>query len=192
MTRGMASKTTPTELVPPAPPIQAVPIQATPVQATPVQVSHGQAGQVQSVGSTSSVGASPQAAQQVLQETFDDLEVLESIQDLPPLKSGQLPRFMLAKNRARFQRMLTWYKNKWAWLNIAPLSGVNKLFKQQTKELEGIRAHKLDYEMEIEMGALTPSQRSYKFDELKMCKAHEKLAVCLLSKMQIKIKSGRR
>ena len=75
---------------------------------------------------------------------------------------------------------------------MAPLSGVNKLFKQQTKELEGIRSNKLDYEMELETGTLTPSQRSYRRDELKMCKVHEKMAVHLISKMQVKIKSGRR
>jgi hypothetical protein len=75
---------------------------------------------------------------------------------------------------------------------VAPLSGVNKLFKQQTKELEGIRSSKLDYEMELETGTLTPSQRSYRRDELKMCKVQEKMAVHLISKMQVKIKSGRR
>jgi hypothetical protein len=75
---------------------------------------------------------------------------------------------------------------------VAPLSGVSKLFKQQTKELEGIRSSKLDYEMELETGTLTPSQRSYRSDELKMCKVQEKMAVHLISKMQVKIKSGRR
>jgi len=69
---------------------------------------------------------------------------------------------------------------------------VNKLFKQQTKELEGIRANKMDYEMELETGTLTPSQRSYRRDELKMCKVQEKMSVQLITKMQIKIKSGRR
>jgi hypothetical protein len=88
--------------------------------------------------------------------------------------------------------MVSWYKNKQEWLAVAPLSGVIKLFKQQTKELVGIRSNKLDYEMELETGTLTPSQRSYRRDELKMCKVHEKMAVNLISKMQVKIKSGRR
>jgi hypothetical protein len=88
--------------------------------------------------------------------------------------------------------MLTWYKNKEEWLDVAPLSGVSKLFKQQSKELEGIRSNKLDYEMELETGTLTPSQRSYRKDELKMCKVQEKMAVHLIAKMQMKIKSGRR
>ena len=88
----------------------------------------------------------------------------------------------------RFVRTALFRLNKEEWLDVAPLSGVNKLFKQQTKELEGIRSSKLDYEMELETGTLTPSQRSYRRDELKMCKVHEKMAVHLIAKMQIKIK----
>src|SRR3954471_18726660 len=122
----------------------------------------------------------------------DDLSLLDSIDNILDLDEGQFPRFTLAKNKARFLRMLSWYKNKEEWLDVAPLSGVNKLFKQQTKELEGIRSSKLDYEMELETGTLTPSQRSYRRDELKMCKVQEKMAVHLISKMQVKIKSGRR
>ena len=102
------------------------------------------------------------------------------------------PQFTLAKNKARFLRMVNWYKGKQEWLEVAPLSGVLKLFKQQSKELEGIRASKLDYEMELEMGTLTPSQQSYRRDELKMCEVHEKMAVSLIARMQAKIKSGRR
>ncbi len=117
---------------------------------------------------------------------------LDSIPDILDLSEDQYPRFTLAKNKARFLRMVSWYKNKQEWLEVAPLSGVTKLFKQQTKELVGIRSSKLDYEMELETGTLTPSQRSYRRDELKMCKVHEKMAVNLISKMQVKIKSGRR
>jgi hypothetical protein len=83
-------------------------------------------------------------------------------------------------------------QEKHEWLEVAPLSGVSKLFKQQTKELESIRASKMDYEMELEMGTLTPSQQSYRRDELKMCEVHERMAVSLISRMQMKIKSGRR
>ena len=46
--------------------------------------------------------------------------------------------------------------------------------------------------MELEMGTLTPSQQSYRRDELKMCEVHERMAVSLISRMQMKIKSGRR
>jgi hypothetical protein len=127
---------------------------------------------------------------------MDDLEEddfdLDSIDNILDLTDEQMPRFTLAKNKARFLRMVSWYKNKQEWLEVAPLSGVSKLFKQQTKELDGIRSHKMDYEMELETGTLTPSQRSYRRDELKMCKVHEKMAVHLISKMQVKIKSGRR
>ena len=127
---------------------------------------------------------------------MDDLEDddfdLDSIDNILELTDDQMPRFTLAKNKARFLRMVSWYKNKQEWLEVAPLSGVSKLFKQQTKELDGIRSHKMDYEMELETGTLTPSQRSYRRDELKMCKVHEKMAVHLISKMQVKIKSGRR
>lgn len=122
----------------------------------------------------------------------DDLHALDEIENILDLREEQYPTFTLAKNKARFLRMLAWYKGKEEWLDVAPVSGVSKLFKQQTKELEGIRSNKLDYEMELETGTLTPSQRSYRRDELKMCKVQEKMAVHLISKMQIKIKSGRR
>ena len=151
-------------------------------------------------------------------DAFDSLESTEKIQNIPPqalqnqimiteeeedlnldeidniLELGEelFPRFTLAKNKARFLRMVSWYRGKEEWIEVAPLSGVTKLFKQQTKELEGIRSSKLDYEMELETGTLTPSQRSYRRDELKMCKVQEKMAVHLISKLQVKIKSGRR
>lgn len=127
----------------------------------------------------------------ITEEAEDDID-LDSIPDILSLSEDQYPKFTLAKNKARFLRMVSWYKNKQEWLEVAPLSGVTKLFKQQTKELVGIRSSKLDYEMELETGTLTPSQRSYRRDELKMCKVHEKMAVNLIAKMQVKIKSGRR
>jgi hypothetical protein len=125
-------------------------------------------------------------------ENEDDLLFIDRIDNILDLSENEYPVFTLAKNKARFLRMLTWYKQKETWLDVAPISGVSRLFKQQTKELEGIRSHKLDYEMELETGTLTPSQRSYRRDELKMCKVHEKMAVHLIAKMQVKIKSGRR
>jgi hypothetical protein len=125
-------------------------------------------------------------------ELEDDLSTLDDIENILELSEEQFPQFTLAKNKARFLRMFSYYKSREEWLDVAPLSQVNKLFKQQTKELEGIRSSKLDYEMELETGTLTPSQRSYRRDELKMCKVQEKMAVHLISKMQIKIKSGRR
>lgn len=127
-----------------------------------------------------------------VQAVDEDLKRLDEIENILDLAEGEYPIFTLAKNKARFLRMLSWYKGKEEWLDVAPLSGVSKLFKQQSKELEGIRANKMDYEMELETGTLTPSQRSYRKDELKMCKVHEKMAVHLITKMQIKIKSGRR
>lgn len=128
----------------------------------------------------------------IVEETEEDEIDFDSIGDILELTEDRFPSFTLAKNKARFLRMVSWYKNKQEWLEVAPLSGVTKLFKQQTKELVGIRSNKLDYEMELETGTLTPSQRSYRRDELKMCKVHEKMAVNLISKMQVKIKSGRR
>ena len=128
----------------------------------------------------------------IVEGVDDDLAKLDQIDNILDLNDSDYPKFTLAKNKARFLRMLAWYKNKEEWLEVAPLSGVSKLFKQQTKELEGIRSNKLDYEMELETGTLTPSQRSYRKDELKMCKVHEKMAVHLIAKMQVKIKSGRR
>ena len=75
------------------------------------------------------------------------------------LKEKDYPKFTLAKNKARFYRMISWYKSKWEWLDIAPLSGTRTLLKQQKKELSDIRTHKLDYEWDLEMGTLTPSQQ---------------------------------
>lgn len=124
-------------------------------------------------------------------QDMDDLN-LDKFDNILDLEENEYPQFTLAKNKARFLRMVSWYRAKEEWIEVAPLSGVNKLFKRQTKELEGIRANKMDYEMELETGTLTPSQRSYRKDELKMCKVHEKMAVHLISKLQVKIKSGRR
>jgi hypothetical protein len=131
------------------------------------------------------------AASGLLQEVEDDLN-LDHIENLLEVSDAELPKFTLAKNKARFLRMLSWYRQREEWIDVAPLSGVTKLFKQQVKELEGIRSAKMDYEMELEMGTLTPSQRSYRRDELRMCKVHEKLAVHLIGRLQLKIKSGRR
>ncbi|MFN7454787.1 MAG: hypothetical protein ACK5RO_09035 [Pseudobdellovibrionaceae bacterium] len=125
------------------------------------------------------------------EEVEDDLN-LDEVDNILELAEDRFPKFTLAKNKARFLRMVSWYRQKEEWIDVAPLSGVTKLFKQQTKELEGIRSAKLDYEMELETGTLTPSQRSYRKDELKMCKVQEKMAVHLISKLQLKIKSGRR
>ena len=131
------------------------------------------------------------AASGLLEEVDDGLN-LDEIENILDLEETQYPKFTLAKNKARFLRMVAWYRQKEEWIEVAPVSGVTKLFKQQTKELEGIRSAKLDYEMELETGTLTPSQRSYRKDELKMCKVQEKMAVHLISKLQVKIKSGRR
>ena len=127
----------------------------------------------------------------VLSEEDEDFN-FDAVENILELPENEFPKFTLAKNKARFLRMVSWYRQKEEWIEVAPLSGVQKLFKQQTKELEGIRASKMDYEMELETGTLTPSQRSYKRDELKMCRVQEKMAVHLISKLQLKIKSGRR
>lgn len=128
----------------------------------------------------------------LLMEGEEDETNLDEIENILELNDQGFPKFTLAKNKARFLRMVSWYRGKEEWIEVAPLSGVTKLFKTQTKELEGIRSSKLDYEMELETGTLTPSQRSYRRDELKMCKVQEKMAVHLISKLQVKIKSGRR
>jgi hypothetical protein len=128
---------------------------------------------------------------QLGEEEEEDMS-LDEIDNILELTDDKYPKFTLAKNKARFLRMVSWYRAKEEWIEVAPLSGVTKLFKQQTKELEGIRSSKLDYEMELETGTLTPSQRSYRRDELKMCRVQEKMAVHLIYKLQVKIKSGRR
>ncbi len=116
----------------------------------------------------------------------------KNYEDILSMEENAYPEFTLAKNKARFLRMVNWYKQKQEWLEVAPFSGLTKLFKIQTKELETIRSCKMDYEMELEMDTLTPSQRSYRKDELKMYEMHERMAVSLISKMQMKLKSGRR
>jgi hypothetical protein len=121
----------------------------------------------------------------------DGFGYIDGIANILDLGEDDFPTFTLAKNKARFQRMVNWYRVKEDWLEVAPLSGITKLFKQQSKELEGIRSSKMDYEMELEMDTLTPSQRAYRKDELKMCKVQEKMAVHLISKMQVKIRSSR-
>ena len=118
----------------------------------------------------------------------EDIAHLDKIKNILDVDESQYPSFVLAKNKARFRKKLIWYKSKKDWLDVAPVYKVNKLFKQQSKELEVIRSNKLDYEMELETCSLTPSQRSHRKDELKMCKIHEKMAVQLITKMQLKFK----
>jgi hypothetical protein len=118
----------------------------------------------------------------------EDIAHLDKIKNILDVDESQYPSFVLAKNKARFRKKLVWYKSKKDWLDVAPVYKVNKLFKQQSKELEVIRSNKLDYEMELETCSLTPSQRSHRKDELKMCKIHEKMAVQLITKMQLKFK----
>lgn len=118
----------------------------------------------------------------------EDIIHLDKIKNILDVDESQHPSFVLAKNKSRFRKKLVWYKAKKDWLDVAPVHKVNKLFKQQSKELEVIRANKLDYEMELETGSLTVSQRTHRKDELKMCKIHEKMAIQLITKMQLKFK----
>ena len=119
----------------------------------------------------------------------DDMVQLNGLKNILDIEESRHPEFALAKNKARFKKKLVWYKNKKAWLDIAPIQKISKLFKQQTRELESIRTNKMDYEMELETAYLTPGQRVYRKDELKMCRAHEKMAIQLISKIQLKFKS---
>ena len=125
-------------------------------------------------------------------EDTSDHQELWKHENILSLDEEDYPQFTLAKNKARFYRMINWYKGKQEWLDIAPLSATQTLLKQQKKELGDIRSHKSDYEWELEMGTLTPSQQSYRRDELKMCEVHEKMAVSLISRIQSKMRSGRR
>ena len=117
-----------------------------------------------------------------------DLAQMDKIKNILDVDESQHPAFVLAKNKARFKKKLVWYKSKKDWLDVAPFHKVNKLFKQQSKELEVIRSNKLDYEMELETCSLTPSQKLHRKDELKMCKVHEKMAIQLITKIQMKFK----
>ncbi len=145
----------------------------------------------QSLGTTS-LGTTEEILSEVATPDVEDAFELDAIDNILSLEEGDFPKFTLAKNKARFLRMVSWYRAKEEWIEVAPLSMAKKVFKQQSKELEGIRSNKLDYEMELEMGTLTPSQRAYRKDELKMCRVQEKMAVHLIAKIQVKIKSGRR
>lgn len=75
-----------------------------------------------------------------LGEEEEDMN-LDEIDNILDLTDDKYPKFTLAKNKARFLRMVSWYRSKEEWIEVAPLSGVTKLFKQQTKELEapGVR-----------------------------------------------------
>ena len=121
-----------------------------------------------------------------------DEQELWKREDILSLNEADHPQFILAKNKARFYRMVNWYKGKQEWLEVAPLSGLQSLLKQQKKELEDIRLDKSNYEWELEIGTLTSSQQSYRRDELKMCEVHEKMAVSLIAKIQSKKKISRR
>ena len=121
----------------------------------------------------------------------EDLIHLDKIKNILDVDESQHPSFVLAKNKARFKKKLLWYKAKKDWLDVAPAPKASKLFKQQTKELEVVRSNKMDYEMDLETGSLTSSQRIHRKDELKMCKIHEKMAVQLITKIQLKFNLNR-
>ena len=121
----------------------------------------------------------------------EDLVHLDKIKNILDVDESQYPSFVLAKNKARFRKKLSWYKEKKNWLDVAPVYTVSKLFKQQSKELEVVRSNKMDYEMELETCSLTASQKAHRKDELKMCKVHEKMAVQLITKIQMKFNLGR-
>ena len=141
----------------------------------------------EAAGETSPAQAGKTGAYRSVMEE-EDMARLSHIKNILDLPETAYPEFVLAKNKARFRKKMSWYKTKKDWLDIAPFHKINKLFKQQSKELDGIRASKLDYEMELETQSLTPSQRAYRKDELKMCRVHEKMAIQLLSKIQIKFR----
>ena len=133
---------------------------------------------------------SPQASKTAFSSVMEDNDLLQldKLKNILDVDESRHPQFVLAKNKARFKKKLLWYKSKKDWLDVAPLHKVNKLFKQQSKELDAIRSHKMDFEMELETSALTPNQRTQRKDELKMCKIHEKMAVQLITKIQLKFK----
>src|SRR5437016_5773748 len=68
-------------------------------------------------------------------EEIEDVVSLDEIDNILELEEAKYPRFTLAKNKARFLRMVSWYRQRDEWIEVAPVSGVTKLFKQQTKEL---------------------------------------------------------
>ena len=134
--------------------------------------------------------SSPQTSKTAFSSVMEDNDLLklDKLKNILDVDESKHPQFVLAKNKARFKKKLVWYKSKKDWLDVAPLHKVNKLFKQQSKELDAIRSHKMDFEMELETSALTPNQRIQRKDELKMCKIHEKMAVQLITKIQLKFK----
>lgn len=123
----------------------------------------------------------------VMQE--EDMVKLNNIENILDIEEEDYPRFVLSKNKARFGKKLMWYKEKKDWLDIAPVSEMRSFSKKEDKKLNEIRSDKIKYEMRIETATLTPSQRSYIKDELKMCRACEKMAIQVVAKAQIKSKS---
>ncbi|MEK7354973.1 MAG: hypothetical protein AAB250_00890 [Bdellovibrionota bacterium] len=57
----------------------------------------------------------------VLDDVENDGVDLDTVSDILELTEDQYPRFTLAKNKARFLRMVSWYKNKQEWLEVAPV-----------------------------------------------------------------------
>lgn len=118
----------------------------------------------------------------------EDMVHLNNLKNILDVDEADHPEFTLAKNKARFKKKLLWYKSKKDWLDIASMQKINKLFKEQMRELETIRSNKMDCEIELETVSLTPSQKSYRKDELKILRAYEKMAIQLVSKIQLKFK----
>ena len=78
----------------------------------------------------------------VTQEDFINAELLPEQEEnddwlqadnLLKLDENKYPVFTLAKNKARFLRMVSWYRAKEEWIDVAPLSGATKLLKHRPK-----------------------------------------------------------
>ena len=49
----------------------------------------------------------------------DDLD-LDKYDNILDLEESEYPQFTLAKNKARFLRMVSWYRGKEEWIDVAP------------------------------------------------------------------------
>ena len=59
----------------------------------------------------------------------EEMVNLNKIKNILDVEESSYPEFILAKNRLRFKKKLTWYKGRKDWLDIAPIQKINKAFQ---------------------------------------------------------------
>ena len=85
----------------------------------------------------------------------------------------------------KMELMNSWYRSKMEWIEFAPRYELHKLLKRQRKELIGVCDEIKEVEAELKNDEdLTPVQIDYRELRLIRLKAHELLAMDLISKLE--------